>query len=295
MRITSEVMVSRSLHRLQNRLSSYERTQSELATGRRILKPSDDPSGARRSASLSGSMRAAEQHQRNASDANGWLANADNQLQSAMNRLQRARDLATRGATETTPAERETLAVEIDAIREELVGIANATHSGRSLFGGFTAGPAVEQGADGTWITRGAGDEVTRRVSDSEQVRVNVTAQEWLGFADPDTPDVLTALDTLAADLRSGAPISGHLTTLDAAAGRLGDSLAVVGAATNRVASAESRAEDLAVTLRTELSEVQDVDVAEGVMELKVQEVAYEATLAALGRALPPSLAAFLR
>lgn len=49
------------------------------------------------------------------------------------------------------------------------------------------------------------------------------------------------------------------------------------------------------LTLRMELSEVQDLDLAKGVMELQVQQVAYEATLQALAKALPPSLAAFLR
>jgi hypothetical protein len=40
---------------------------------------------------------------------------------------------------------------------------------------------------------------------------------------------------------------------------------------------------------------IEDLDIAEGLMELHLQQVGYEATLQTLGRALPPSLAAFLR
>lgn len=295
MRVTSETMVLRSLDRLQTRLTAYERTQSELGTGRRILAPSDDPAGARRAMSLTNALRAREQELANASDAMGWLDTADQQLQAASGRVTRALELALRGASEAGPGERSALAAELRQIGEELAGIANATHLGRPLFGGYTTGPAVERDGAG-WVSRGDGDEVTRRVSDTELVRVNVTAAEWLGFGTDGQRDLLTAIDDLAVAVEVGAAAThAELDELRAALGRIGDQLGVIGAATNRVESARSRADDLMLTLRTELSEVQDVDIARGVMELQVQQVAYEATLQALAKALPPSLVAFLR
>jgi flagellar hook-associated protein 3 FlgL len=294
-RITSEVMVTRSLERLGNRLATYERTQTELATGKRILVASDDPAGARRASSIRGAMQAREQELRNASDARGWLDTADSQLQSAVDRLSRVRELATRGASDIGAGERQALAQEVRAITEELEGIANATHVGRPLFGGFGAGPAVHQVA-GVWTAEGAGEHVTRRLSDSEQVRVNVTAHDWMGFGSPDG-DLLTQLGQLAADLENGTgqDVAGHLDGLTRASGRITDALGDIGAATNRVDSATARTNDLLLTLRTELSQIEDVDMAHGIMELQVQQVAYEATLQALGKALPPSLVAFLR
>lgn len=294
MRITSEVMVARSLDRLQTRLSRYERAQSELATGSKILAPSDDPSGSRRASSLTSAMRAREQELRNAADATGWIDTADSQLQSVLDRLSRARELATRAASDTGPGERTAIAAEIRAITEEIAGIANASHVDRPLFGGFSAGPAVARDGGGAWITQGDGDQVTRRVSDSELVRVNVTAQEFLGFGSPQG-DVLTQLDDLAADIEAGIAVGGRLDDLRRGSEGVADSLAVLGAASNRVQSAEARATDLLLTLRTELSRVQDVDMAEGIMELQVQQVAYEATLSALSKALPPTLVSFLR
>lgn len=296
MRITSEVMVTRSLERLHTRLQKYERSQSELATGKRIMTASDDPAGARRASSLRGALQAREQELRNAGDAMGWLDTADSQLQSAVDRLGRVRELALRGSSASSDGERQALAQEVRAITEELVGIANATHLGRPLFGGFGAGPAVTQDAGGNWVADGTGDRVTRRLSDSEQVRVNVTAGEWLGFGSPDG-DLLTQLGQLAADLENGTPadVAGRLGGLERAANDMTDALGAIGAATNRVQSATARANDLLLTLRTELSDVEDVDIAQGIMELQVQQVAYEATLQALGRALPPSLVSFLR
>lgn len=299
MRVTSEIMVTRSLDRLQNRLKAYERSQSELAAGKRILTPSDDPSGTRRAMSLTAAMRAREQELANASDARGWLDAADSELQSAMDRMSRLRELALRGASNASQTEREALAAEITQIGEEIAGIANTRHLDRPLFGGYTDGRAVAQDAGGVWSAFGSGDIVTRRVSDTEQIRVNITAQEWLGFqADGSTngSDTLTVIAEVVAGLRAGEQVTGdQLDALRVGSDRIAAALGDIGAASNRVASARERAESMHLTLRMELSEVQDLDLAKGVMELQVQQVAYEATLQALAKALPPSLAAFLR
>jgi len=311
MRITSEAMVSRSLDRLQTRLALYERAQSELATGRRILQPSDDPAGTRRALSLRSSLQAREQELHNIDDARGWLDTADAQLQTVSSRLTRVRELATQGASSQSDEVRRALAQEIRQITDEIAGIANAKHLDRPLFGGFGGGDQVVKVGD-TWQftdahAGGTPDQIMRRVSDSEQVRINITAAEWLGSAavgtDPDGspvhgPDLLNFLGQLANDLETGAPgdvLSGHIGTLRTSHTRIGDGLSQVGAATNRIDSARDRALDLQLTLRTELSNVENVDMAQGIMELQVQQVAYEATLHALGRALPPSLVAFLR
>lgn len=305
MRITSEVMVTRSLDRLQTRLQAYERGQSELASGKKILRPSDDPGGARRSMSLRAAMESRQQELRNASDAEGWLDNTDSQLQNGLSRIARARDLAVGGATLKDPNAREAIAIEIREIAKELEGIANTRHMGRPLFGGFSAGDAVtvDTGLDPmTTFVPGPDEgleEVRRRVSDTEQVRVNVTAAEWLG--DPEDPegdnDLITFLHGLADDIEAGRQdaTSARLAGIDAAADQVAGKLADVGAAMNRVDSAKARAQESLLTLRTELSNVEDVDVAEGIMELQVQEIGYQATLQALSQALPPSLVSFLR
>jgi flagellar hook-associated protein 3 FlgL len=55
------------------------------------------------------------------------------------------------------------------------------------------------------------------------------------------------------------------------------------------------RNNDEQITLKGELSKVEDIDMAAAIMELQTQEVAYQATLGALSRVLQPSLVDFLR
>lgn len=299
MRITSEVMVTRSLDRLQNRLKAYERSQSQLASGQRIMKPSDDPAGTRRSMSLTAAMRAREQELANAEDGKGWLDSADTQLQTMLSRLAQIREVAVEGASEKEPTSRDALAAEVRSIRDEMVAIVNDRRLERPLFGGFTDGDAVE--FDGTsWSANGTGDEVTRRVSDTELVRVNITAGEVLGFqanGTTDGTDALTMLEDLAVAIETGDQdqVTGMIGDVTVASDRVAEGLAAIGSAANRVQGAAERARDVQLTLRNELSNVRDTDFAEGIMELQVQQVAYEATLQALAKALPPSLGSFLR
>jgi flagellar hook-associated protein 3 FlgL len=294
MRVTSEMMVQNSLHRLHTRLERYQETQSRLATGRRILKPSDDPSGTARVLSMRAAMRSREQEMRNAADANTWLSLADSGLQAATERLGRARELALRGGNALSAEEGQALAEEVATIRAELVSIANSRSRGRPLFAGYSSGDAVL--FDGAaWQYGGDDGAITRRVGENDVVRINVSGEEVFGFTDGD--EVFGMLDELEDALRAldsnGA--TGMLGRIDDARRRVGDALATVGATTNWADSALARTEDAHFAARVQLSEIIDVDVAEAIMDLQTQQVAYETTLQALARALPPTLASFLR
>jgi len=297
MRVTNEAVVARSLDRLNTRLRSYERAQDALATGRRVQVASDDPTAARRSLALRRTMRAAEQHLRNADDASSRLAAADNQLQAAMSRLQKARELAVAATSPASDGQRQAWAGEIREIVNEMVGIANTQHLGQPLFGGFSAGDAVNWDAgSSSYTTGGSGDEITRRIGDRDVVRVNVTAAEWLGF-DGAGDDALTMLETLATTIESGntQAVSTMLADVDEAAARVGQHVSAIGSTAARVDATRLRVDHQLQTMRAELSTIEDIDIAHGIMELETQQLAYETTLQALAKALPPSLATFLR
>jgi len=293
MRITTEQMVRNTQLRLQGRLGRYEQAQSQLATGRKAIKPSDDPAGTARSLALRAGERSREQETRNAADAQSRLQITDAQLGAVSDRLQRVNELAITGASTRSGAEREAIRSELLAIREELRGVANSRHRGQPLFAGL-ADPGEVIAADGTY--QGDAGVIERRVGEGEVVRANVTATEVFG-PHSGGPNVFTVLDQMAARLSAGdtAGVAASLGDLEAARTTLGRAQAVVGANANRVESAQQRTTDALLNLRTERAEVEDVDMAEALMELQTQQVAYEATLSAMAKALPQSLVNFLR
>lgn len=292
MRVTSEMMVTGSLRRLQGRLERYERAQTALATGQWVNRPSDDPAQASRGLSLRAALSSHDQELRAANDARSLVQRADGELQGATNMLQRIRELAVSAGTVTSNEQRGAIAAEIGDLRDQLVSVANTKHRGRALFAGFVNDDAV---VAGDWNYRGDEGEIKRKLSDTDDVVVNVNAKELFGL--DEATDTFTALGQLMDAIRDddAARVADGLDEVDTALGRMYEGLSTLGAAGARIDSAVQRTENSRLTLKSELSEVEDVDIAEAMMDLQVEEVAYQATLQALGRSLPDTLVSFLR
>ncbi len=295
MRVTNRMMVESAVRRMSARLASFERTQNALATGKRILTASDDVAGMNRALSVRAGLAATAQAKRNADDGAMWVELADSRLASVVDGLQRVRELAVSARNPAANADAlEAIANEVAELREVFLSAANSRHRGRPLFSGFVADdPVVDVG--GTWTYQGDNGQITRRVSDTDVVTINVTADEVFGFSDGE--DLFGILDDLETKLRTGDRngIGASIDALDRAMGRVLEARSRLGAAGSRIEAARFRADAEEVTLRAQLSSVEDVDLAEAVMELQLQEVAYQAAQGALAKALQPSLAAFLR
>lgn len=295
MRITNRMMVDLAVSRMNTRLGQFERSQRDLATGRRIHVASDDVAGMNTALGMRASLAANSQAQRNAEDGMLWTELADSRMGTMIEQLQRVRELAVLGGNGTSNAiEMEAMAVEVAETRESFQSLANAKINGRPLFAGFQSGDAVAKVA-GTWTYQGDSGAVTRRVSETDVVRVNVTGDEILGFNAGD--DIFTMLDNLETSLRTqdSAGMQTALNAVDRAMDRILSARATVGAASNRIEKAMFRAQTDEVSLRTALSETEDTDMARAVMELQIQETAYQAAQSALAKSLQPSLAQFLR
>ena len=83
----------RSMQSLQSQLS---RTQEQVSTGRRILRPSDDPIAAGRSVGFRDTLSQLEQFQRNGDAAESRLVFEEAALNTVNNVLQRVRELPAR-------------------------------------------------------------------------------------------------------------------------------------------------------------------------------------------------------
>lgn len=301
MRVTQDSMVQATLHRLQTRLSEREQANTKVSTGREWQRLSDDPAKANRALGLRAEEHARTQHQRNAESADSLLEITDSTLQSMVDRLHRVRDLTAAGAKGTqSQSEREAIATELHELRDELMALANRTQGKTALFAGYRAEPAVTATGAGYAFSPPPEDDieqVRRTIGPHEDVRLNVTAQE-LFTGVPGAGDNLFALiDEIATQVAAGDDdaASASLGKLDTAREQLQAHHSAVGVAHNRVKAALNRGERDLLAIKTERSNVEDVDLAEAIMELQTQEVAYEAALGSLARVMGPSLLDFLR
>ena len=291
-RVTQRLMVERSLFAMNTGMSRLARSQEQLSTGRLINRPSDSPTGTNDAMRLRAQLAADTQHSRNASDGLSALGQADNTLTSMLDQVRRARDLMVQGASTGSagPEARAAMAAEMQQLRESLLSLANTQHMGRALFAGTSASPVAYQ-ADGTYV--GDAHAIERTVGTGTTVQVNVTGPEAFSTG---TDDLFTVLsDTITRLTAAPDQLGDSLTRLDAVAGRMRTALADVGTRYGRVERAASTLADVTLSNTTSLSEVENVDIAKAVVDLQMQEVAYQAALGATARVLQPSLLDFLR
>lgn len=294
MRISQQQLVSSSLQHARARLEALARAQSVASSGRTVQKLSDDPAKASGILSLRAAQKAREQEAKNADNAATWVSLSDAKLQEAVQTFQRARDLAVRGGSSLQPVAREAIALELTGLRDELVGIANSQHEGQALFAGTAGGTAVAQVA-GSWTYVGDQGAVSRRVGDNELLAVNQTGDDIFGFAAGD--NAFQMIDDIIGLVRSGdaSAVGASLTRIDAAFGRVLYANAQVGAAGARIERVTNRNMSEQAAIKTELSNLENVDLVDALSELKLQETGYQATLTAMARVLQPSLVDFLR
>jgi len=131
-------------------------------------------------------------------------------------------------------------------------------------------------------------------VGDGVKVRVDADADAVFGASGDTVFDHLTALSTA---LRAGdsAGIQAGITSLNNDLNRLTTARAEVGTRAARVDAATQTAADTELKLKSSLSDVENADLPKVIVDLKLQETAYQAALAATSRVMQPSLLDFLR
>lgn len=295
----SRAMIS-NLQAVQRRLTD---SQQRIASGKQVTKPSDDPAKVLSALDYRSQLRRSEQMARNAQDAQNWLNTADSALTHGVDRLTRARTLVLQGVNGATDqGGRNAVAAELDAIVEELVQVANTQHLGRPIFSGTSA---TAQAFDPSALTySGDAGVVQRAVAPGVTIQVNRTGEDvfgsWVdtaGGADPMTGNVFQVLQATAAALRTGdiATAQSGLTAIDGAMSRIEAVQVELGARSLQVEEVRARAAAFDGEMRKSLTEVEDVDIAEELITMQAQELAYQAALNVTARVIQPSLLDFLR
>jgi flagellar hook-associated protein 3 FlgL len=161
MRISTNQMQFRAVNSILDQQSDMSKTQMQLASGERIVKPSDDPVASAAILGLNQSKAVTERYQLNADAAQARLEIEEGTLTSVTNQLQRVRELALQANNGTnTDSDRVSIAKEVRQILDQLMGLANTTdnnnkylfagHQGNTIpFSQDTSGNYIYNGDDG--------------------------------------------------------------------------------------------------------------------------------------------------
>lgn len=282
---------------------------SERMLGKEVRRPSDDPVRVVTALGLRSSLGETEQYQSNIENAQSWLEMTEDALGNATQVLQRARELAVYGATDTLPEEsREALAKEVEQLRDQLGMIANTVHGDSYIFGGTKTDKAPyilsTDGNGDEYIWQGNTEDIKLEIATGVEMAVNTPGKELFfgtkaGAGQEETKGAIKVLDKLAKSLNDsdtkGSEISNMIGKLDKVLDNFIATRGEIGAKVNRLEMSMDRLEQSEVTFTELLSQAEDSDLAEAIMDLRIQENAYRVTLAAGARVITPTLIDFLR
>jgi flagellar hook-associated protein 3 FlgL len=294
-RVTPKTMQQVAIDGLTKSLAKTAKLQEQLASGKALNRPSDSPIETVSAMQYRSEIRRTEQYQRNAEDGTNWLGIADNTLTGVLESIGRVRELVIRGKNGNLgDVERGNIAQEIAALKDSLVGQANAKYLDRPIFGGNSGST---QAYDAAGVFQGSADDaIERRVGPGLKVRVNVTGPEVFGTGNGVDGNIFELVQKIADDLRTNpSGLDADLANLDNLTVGIQNQLGAVGARYNQVESMKQRASDLQTTLANGLSDVENIDLPRTIVDLQLQEVAYQSALSATAKVIQPSLLDFLR
>lgn len=144
MRIATSMIFDAGVASINRQWSQLLHLQQQVATGRRILAPSDDPVAAARALEVTQSADILKQYAANQQNATAALGLAEAQMASLNDMFARLKELTVQAGNATLSAgDRRSIAQELRARFDEMIGIANARDGqGQYLFSGYMGATA---------------------------------------------------------------------------------------------------------------------------------------------------------
>src|SRR3954447_13759287 len=300
MRITQRAVGLTSLQGLNGNLAALSKLQQQLTSGKTISRPSDDPTCTNTSMIARQGIAGVAQQARNISDGTTFLDATDSALQDMLAQVQRVRDLTVQalntGAQDT--ASNQAIATEVAGVRQSLLGQANQVVQGRPLFGGVTSGSKAYDDT-GKYVGVGGANGIpvkplTRRVSDVENIRVDIVGPE--AFGDPASgKDLFSVVSNVATHVGDATALTSDLADLDKVIDGMKTALADIGTRQARMETAANVNSSQQLSLQAKLSDTENVDMPKTIMNMQMQQVGYQAALSVTAQSLQKTLVDFLR
>lgn len=292
-RITTASLSLNTERNLQAAMTRLATIQNKAGTQKEIGRPSDDPAGTANVMALRAQQRQNEQFSRNVQDANGWLSTTDKAMSTATDILQQVRDLTVKGANDGALSRdaKESIALELDQLHDALLNVANTQFMGRLVFAGTSNDSTAVKAVNGVYEFSGTSG-VDRRIGPNSTVRVDASGVEVFG---PGSDSVFKLVKDIGMALRNGTNVSLRIGDVDERLQAVLGAQTTVGATHATVLAADDALLSDSVSLEARRSGIEDIDLGSVILQLKTQEVAYQAALSAASRTLQPSLMDFLR
>lgn len=269
----------------------------EVATGKSVNQPSDNPSASAEMVQNYIETANVDQYTQNVSSLQTLVQSASSALSSVVSSLTSAVSLGTEGANGTTsPANLQSLASQVQSILTDVVSDANTSVEGSYIFGGTASGstPYTADSSSSTGYTyNGNSDSNSVAIGDNLSIQVNLPGSQIFSNS---SNSVIGALSNLVTALKSGSTssISSATSAVSSAINYVGQQQAFYANAQDQLNAQETTLQQDTVTLTTQASNLIDVNEATAATDLSQAETDNSAVLAAASKVLPNTLLNYL-
>jgi len=296
MRVTQSYSTKSLLRQINNTRERISTTQRDLASGKRLNQISDDPENIEAALRFRMMLKHNTQFEKNINNATEFLTFASNALNDSADIISNVKELAIQGIDSTNNEEMDAIAKQLDELVQELVDAGNTRFKGRYVFGGANVtSPPFTIAADLSAVTvnpEGIDGDLKTELGQGNIDQYNITGQEaFLGNIDTfqtiiDLRDAFVNRDTTA--------INNLIPNLDSALNQTLEANTRAGAKINRFESLLSQYQDEDLKLNEFLSDIQDTNFPEAILQLQGDQTALETALRALSRTVNVSLVDFI-
>lgn len=296
MRITNKMIAQNLLSVIEKNRSLAADLQQDIATTKKLRRPSDDPSGVVQLQQYNVLLSRNEQYQKNITQISGFVTDTMANLDAISDRLQEARDIAIQGASETLNAEaRAGLAATVDQLIESVVNLANGKYRDKYLFAGNLTTGNVPFTRSGDVITYNGNDgKLQGKIGFEAKVDYNKSGTEV--FAPAGGVDIFSELINLKQGLENNDTDAIHATidTLKQAVDHVVNQSSEMGGLLNRLDLTSQMIESENINLADKISKIQDTDMVKAIVDSQILETALNTGLKTMSRTIQVSLVDFV-
>jgi flagellar hook-associated protein 3 FlgL len=298
MRVANQAIFDSITVNLRQVTGAMSKANTVVSSAKKINQLSDDPVGLVTVLDLRSSLAGVEQMGRNIQMGKSWLESGETAVGQAEDLLSEVKALCVQMASANTASgERANAATVVDGQMRQLLSLANTEVGGRYIFSGTMTDttPFAFDDEDNPAAVTYSGNDTAFAVKLGKDMTVEVgrDGEDIFGASGSGIFDTLLNLKDYLLN-NDAAGIRATLSTLDDDLDGIRTVISDVGAKTLRLDSKEKILEEMNLTYTDRKSQIEEVDIAQAIMDLKAKELAYQAALASSAKVMAMSLVDFL-
>lgn len=286
------------LDKTSDRLASL---QLQAATGKRLNRPSDDPTAISPVLSARTQIQTSNRYIETIETGLDRVDNMDGYLDGMENMLVRIHEISIASANGTLSAEdRLTYADEVKQLREALVDSGNAQVDGKFLFSGFsektkpfTLNPAYPGVGQAPVLFNGDNGLLKFEIAPNELIEVNLTGNKLMlgdanndGITDAGAVDVFAVITSIEEALRAdnASGVVAQMNNLEIGANQIRGQRSLKGNLGRRLETARDHMEQIKIDMEEFRSRYEDADILKTITALEQQQQSFQAALSVTGK-----------